>query len=126
MQEKDNIEIYNDDGSMFYNEPTSDDKLFATALYLLNFFTAILGPLIIWLLKRDTSAFIDYHGKEYFNLIITFFLYELAAIILMLVGIGFILVPIVSITLLIFIIVGAIKAIQGEYYKFPLIIRFIK
>jgi len=126
MQEKDYMEIYNDDGSMFYNEPSDEDRLFAIALYLLNFFTAIIGPLIIWLFKRDTSAFIDYHGKEYFNLIITFFIYEIAAAILMIIGIGFILVPIVSIALLIFIIVGAIKAGQGEYYKFPLIIRFIK
>lgn len=126
MREDEQTEIYNEDGSMFYNEPSNEDKMLATVLYLLNFFAAIIGPLIIWLLKRETSAYIDYHGKEYFNFVISYFIYEMVALILMFIGIGFILVPIVSITFFVFIIVGAVKAYQGEYYKFPLIFRIIK
>ena len=30
-------------------------------------FTVFIGPLIIWFIKKDDSAFIDYHGREYFN-----------------------------------------------------------
>ena len=126
MYEENEPTILNEDGTQFHNEPSSEDKLFAMLLYVLNFFTAIIGPLIIWLIKRETSPFIDYHGKEYFNLIISYFVYEIVAAITMIIGIGFILVPVLSIAFVVLIVVGAVKAYQGEHYRFPLIFRLIK
>lgn len=120
------VTIINENGNELLYKPSDEEKLLGMLLFLLNFFTAIIGPLIIWLLKREESAYVDHHGKEYFNLLISFFIYEIIAAITLIVGIGFILIPILSIVFLIFIVVGAVKAYQGEYYRFPLIFRLIK
>lgn len=106
--------------------PSNEEKTFSLLIYILSFFTAIIGPLIIWLLKRNESEFIDYHGKEYFNLVISFFVYEIIAALSVIILIGAILVPLVSITFIVFIILGAVKSYQGEYYRFPFIFRIIK
>ena len=58
--------------------PTKEEKLFAVLLYVLSFPTPLLGPLVIWLLKKD-SPFIDYHGREYFNFLISYTIYGLIA-----------------------------------------------
>lgn len=102
------------------------ERTLAMAIYLSSFFTAVLGPLIIWLIKKDESSFIDYHGKEYFNFFISYSIYAIASSILMLVLIGFILLPIVGLGIFIFTIIGAIKAYEGQLYRIPFIIRFLK
>lgn len=105
---------------------TEDDRLFSMLLYLLSIPAPILGPLIIWLLKRDSSDFVDYHGKEYFNFLISFTIYGIISSILMIILIGFVLAFVVGITAFILTIIAAVKAYQGEAYKFPLVIRFIR
>lgn len=47
--------------------PTKDERVFAALIYVISFFTAFIGPLVIWLLKKDSSQFVDYHGREYLN-----------------------------------------------------------
>jgi uncharacterized protein len=105
---------------------TEDDRLFAMLLYLLSIPFAILGPLVIWLIKRDTSEFVDYHGKQYFNFLISFTIYMVGSWILMLVLIGFLLAFAVGIAALVLTIIAAVKAYQGERWQFPLTIQFIK
>lgn len=85
-----------------------------------------LGPLIIWLIKRDDSDFIDYHGKEYFNFLISFTIYGIIAGLLIFVLIGLLLAPIVGIVAFILTIIAAVKAYQGDMYRFPFIFRLIK
>ena len=126
LQGENDLTILNENGNQIFNEPSDEEKLMSMLLFVLNFFTAIIGPLIIWLIKRGESAYVDHHGKEYFNLLISYFVYEIIAAITMIIGIGFILVPVLSIAFVILIIVGAVKAYQGEYYRFPLIFRLIK
>ena len=53
-------------------EPNSDARLMATLIYVLSFFTTFLAPLIIWLIKREDSAFVDRAGKNYFNFLISY------------------------------------------------------
>jgi uncharacterized protein len=104
----------------------SDERLFAMLLYVLSLFFPVLAPLLIWLLKRDQSDFIDYHGKEYFNFLISFTIYGVISGILVIILIGFVLLGIISILLLVFTIIAAVKAYQGERYRIPMVIRFIK
>ncbi|HEY4552388.1 MAG TPA: DUF4870 domain-containing protein, partial [Bacillaceae bacterium] len=54
---------------------SNTEKVLAAAIYVSSFFFPILGPLIIWLLKKDESALIDYHGREYFNFFISYAVY---------------------------------------------------
>lgn len=104
----------------------SNDKIWAGAVYLSSFVFVLFGPLVIWLLKRNDSEFVHYHCKEYFNFLISYTIYTLVAIILVFVGIGIILAWVVSVYVLIFTIIAAVKAFNGEYYRIPFIIRFIK
>jgi uncharacterized protein len=106
--------------------PTSEEKLFASLIYITSFFTVFIGPLLIWLLKRDESEYVDFHGKEYLNFLISYTIYGIVSSLLMFVLIGFILAPIVGVLALIFTILAAIRAYEGERYQIPTVIRIIK
>lgn len=82
-------------------------------------------PLVLWQSKKDHSAYIDANGKIVMNWIISSLIYGIIAFILAFIGIGIILLITLGICSLIFIIVGAIKANNGEIWPYPLSIRFI-
>jgi uncharacterized protein len=105
---------------------TNEEKTFAAVMYVLNFFVPVIGPLIIWILKKDESAFIDYHGREYFNFMISYFIYSVISGILVLILIGALLLWVLGIAAFIFNIIAAVKAYEGKEYRFPLIFRLIK
>ncbi|WP_019155837.1 DUF4870 domain-containing protein [Robertmurraya massiliosenegalensis] len=106
--------------------PSQDERLFATLIFVVSFFTVFIGPLIIWLIKKDDSAYVDYYGKEYFNFFISYGVYTLLSTFLMIVLIGFITIWIVGALYFIFTIVAAIKAYEGTTYKIPLVFRLIR
>ncbi|PSN20165.1 DUF4870 domain-containing protein [filamentous cyanobacterium CCP5] len=89
-------------------------------------FGNILGPLIVWLIKRNELPFVDQQGREALNFQISLTVYLIIAGILMSVLIGFVLLPIVAIAGLVFIILATIKANEGVAYKYPLTFRLIK
>ena len=89
-------------------------------------FGNVIAPLVIWLVFKDRSSYVDYHGKEALNFQITVTLAMIASGILILLLIGiFLLIAVVLLTL-VFSIMGAIKANNGEYYEYPFTIRFIR
>ncbi|MFZ7944345.1 MULTISPECIES: DUF4870 domain-containing protein [Bacillaceae] len=104
----------------------SEERLMAAGLYVLSLFFPILAPLIIWLIKKDESTFIDYHGKEYFNFFISYLVYSVVAGILTLVIIGIFLLWALGVAALIFSIIAAVRAYEGKEYQFPFIFRLIK
>lgn len=91
-----------------------------------------LGPLIIWLVKKDTMPFVNDQAKEALNFNITIAIIFLILTILSVatLGIGFLLtLPlmfIIGIAALVFIIMGAIKANEGKAYRYPFALRLIK
>lgn len=88
-------------------------------------FGQIIGPLVVWLVKRDEHPFVDEQGKEALNFQISMTIYMLVAGIITcwLAGLGIVVVVIVDI---VFLIMAATKANNGESYRYPLTIRFIK
>ncbi len=108
--------------------------LSALALFVLPSFGNIFGPLIIWLIKKDQSAWIDRQGKEALNFQISIVIYVFAAFFLMLLlvitVIGIPLAVLIGLGLaafwLIMVIMASIKANNGEDFRYPLNIRFIK
>ncbi len=88
-------------------------------------FGNIIGPLIIWLMKREESSFIDAQGKESLNFQISFTIYMFVAFLLIFIFIGFILIPLLILMQFIFIIVASLKAQDGGIYRYPLSIRFV-
>lgn len=105
---------------------SKDERLFACMIYVLSFFTVFIGPLIIWLLKKDESPLIDYHGREYFNFLISYSVYTLVSIVLMLVLVGIITIWLVGIYVFVFTIIAAIKAYEGDAYRIPFVFRIIR
>lgn len=89
-------------------------------------FGNVIGPLIIWLIKKDESPYVDKQGKESLNFQISVTLYCIIAAILIIVVIGIFLLIAIGIGTLVLIIVGAIKANNREEFAYPLTIRFIK
>lgn len=91
-----------------------------------------IGPLIIWLVKKDTMPFVDDQGKESLNFNITVAIVFLALLVLSIVtfGIGLVLaIPlwvIIGIAWLVLTIIASLKAKDGIAYRYPFTLRFIK
>jgi uncharacterized Tic20 family protein len=85
----------------------------------------VLGPLIVWLIKRGDSPEIDAHGKEALNFQISMLIYNLVAGVLCLLLIGFALLAVLHVLNVVFVIIGALKAGEGQMYRYPLTIRLI-
>ena len=119
---------------------TKEEKTYGMLCHLLSLsgfiipFGTILGPLIIWLMKKDQSKFVDDQGKESLNFQISIIIYMIAgviaSVILMIVVIGFVLIFLVPIAIglfaLIMAIIASIRANEGQTYRYPLTIRLIK
>lgn len=86
----------------------------------------LLGPLIIWLVKKDTMPFADDQGKEALNFNITITLAAIISAFLIFVAIGLLLLPLVGLVWLVFTIIAAMKANNGEAYRYPFALRLIK
>ena len=86
----------------------------------------ILGPLIVWLAKRNDSPEIDEYGKESLNFQISMLIYNVIAGVLCLVLIGFIILAILHILNLVLVIIASIQASEGKFYRYPMTIRLIK
>ena len=84
-----------------------------------------LGPLIVWLLKKDVSPYLDAQGREVLNFHISLFLYFFVAFLLVFVVIGIPLLFLLSAASLVLTIIGIVKAVDGTLYRFPLIIRLL-
>jgi hypothetical protein len=87
---------------------------------------SIIAPLIIWQIKKDDFEFVNEQGKEAVNFQISILLYALVAGLLCFICAGFALLPAVYIFDVVLLIIAAIKANDGQHYKYPLTIRFIK
>ena len=85
----------------------------------------IVGPLIIWLAKRQDSTEIDAHGKESINFQISMVIWNAIALILCLVLIGIPILILLHILNIIFVIIASIQASEGKLYRYPLAIRLI-
>jgi uncharacterized Tic20 family protein len=85
----------------------------------------VLGPLIVWLIKRGESAEIDANGKESLNFQISMLIYHAVAIILCFVLIGIPILIALWIADIVFTIIASVKTSQGEFYRYPMTIRFI-
>jgi len=90
----------------------------------------IIGPLIVWQIKKEEFPFVDEQGKEAVNFQISMSLYLLISAIIW-IPLSFfcigVLIPVaISIVDLVFLLIAAVKANDGYHYRYPLTIRFIK
>ena len=86
----------------------------------------VLGPLAVWLARRDESPFVTAHAKEALNFNLSVLLGAVVCGVLMLVFVGFLLGTALFIIWLVLTLVAAIKASEGESYRYPFSMRFVK
>jgi uncharacterized Tic20 family protein len=89
-------------------------------------FGHVLGPLIIWLIKKNEIPFVNDQGKEALNFQITVAIAALISSPLICTGIGIIVPALIVLAGLIFGIIGGVKANSGIAYRYPWALRLIK
>jgi len=115
-------------GRLLATDTTEGDRLTSVCLHLspllfipLSFLFPLV-PVLMWLTMRDRSTFINDHGREQINFMISFVLLH---VLLGITIIGAILMPVLWVVGAIGIIRGAIAAGRSEYYRYPVTFRFI-
>lgn len=112
--------------------PTRDERTWGMLCHLSIFaghfipFGNLIAPLVIWLIKKEESPFVDYHGKESLNFQISLTIYLAISLILAFVLIGFPLFIALWVFGLVIVIIAGLKANDGQYFRYPLTIRLIK
>jgi len=105
---------------------TPDAKTMAMLCHLLAIFTGFIGPLIIWLIKKEESPFVNQQGKEALNFELTLMIGVVAGVATICIAIGGIILMAVSVVNIVFGILSTIKVNGGQPYRYPVCIRFIK
>jgi uncharacterized protein len=108
--------------------PTSDDRVLGLLSHLLAIVpgVGILGPLVIYLIKRGQSSFVEENAKESLNFQITMILAFIISGILTVVWIGFILLAVLGIAEVVLVIIATIRASENKIYRYPFNLRLIK
>ena len=89
-------------------------------------FAGIVVPIVIWQTQKDKIPALDAHGKMVTNWMISALIYSAVSVILMFVLVGFLTMLTVIIMAIVFPIIGAVKANNGELWEYPLTIKFLK
>ena len=111
--------------------PTEDERTWALLAHLSGLIAMLLGglcflgPLIVWLVKKDQSPFVADQAKEALNFQIAVFIALLISAVSTLACIGFILLPIVMIGGIVYAVIGGMEANKGVYYRYPYTFRLI-
>lgn len=136
-----------DQTSQLVDSNDEDSRLMSMLIYLLSLFSGIIGPIIIWVIKRKESKLVDKAGKNYFNFAISYTIWTIILTVIMLIpfiiglsmnndtaamiGIIFYIVGAFALLVLcllsfIFTIIACVKYYGGKEYLIPLSIRFFK
>jgi hypothetical protein len=110
--------------------PLKEERNWALAAHLTTFSSYVgipgfIGPLVIWLVKKDEMPFANDQSKESLNFQISLLIYAIISAILVFVLIGFVMLIGLAIFQVVFTIIAAIKASEGERYRYPLTLRLI-
>jgi hypothetical protein len=84
-----------------------------------------LGPLIVYLVKKDEHPFIADQSREALNFNLSVFIYIIVSAVLILLVVGIFLLPVVAVAWLVLTIIAAMRANNGEQYRYPLTIRMV-
>lgn len=107
-------------------ETNQENRTLAMVACVIGIFSNFIGPLIVWLIKRDQSRFVAFHALQalLFNVVVLV-AHSIAAA-LWVVLIGFPLSAIVGITHIVLLIIAAMAAMRGEWYEIPLVGKYAR
>lgn len=96
--------------------------------FFLGYIIPLLGwvaPIIMWQSKKE-DADVDKHGKNLINFLLSYLIYAFVGFLLSIIGIGFVILGAIAVLQVVFVIMAALKANNGESWKYPLSIELIK
>ena len=88
-------------------------------------FGHVVGPLVVWLLKRNEHPFVDDQVKESLNFQISITIYTALLLPTLCIFVGFVFIPALWIVNVVFIVIASVRASNGMVYRYPLTIRLI-
>jgi len=89
-------------------------------------FGHLVGPLVVWLIKRDELPEVDRHGRDSLNFQLSMTIYLIISGLSIFIFVGIFLVPLVFAMDVICVIIASIKVSRGEAFQYPLTIKFLK
>ncbi|MDR2816846.1 MAG: DUF4870 domain-containing protein [Proteiniphilum sp.] len=126
--------ILNDQGNAFNNAGRKplfglEENTYLMLMHLSQFagviipFAGFIVTILMWTTHKDANANVDKHGKNILNCMISYAIY---AVVLCITLIGIPAAVALSVLYAVFVVIAAVKANNGEYWKYPLIIQIIK
>lgn len=88
-------------------------------------FGNILGPLIVWLVKKDESRFVDENGKRALNFQVTWTVIMFVALLSILVGVGLLVAPVVALAWIVLVVIATVRASEKQVYDYPLTVDLV-
>ena len=85
-----------------------------------------IGPLVIWLVKKETMPFVDDQGKEALNFQLTLLIAYVIGVVSSFFFVGFLVILAAAVLAVVFSIMAAVAASNGQYYRYPLTIEFVR
>ena len=115
-------------------ENNKDEKMWAMFCHLASLagyvipvpIANVIGPLLVWSIQKDDYPLVRDQGRESINFQISMTIYYIIAALLMFVIIGFLILPALMLFQFICVVIASIKSSEGEAYRYPMCIRFIK
>lgn len=83
-------------------------------------------PILMWITNKEANENVDKHGKNILNFTISFLIYSAISALSIFILIGIPLLLIIGVLYIVFVVMAAVKANNGEYWKYPLTIEFVK
>jgi uncharacterized protein len=110
--------------------PPDQERLWGMLAHLLSFVAAYIAlgfvaPLVVLLVFGPRSAYVRAHAVESLNFNLSWLLYALVSGILVIVGIGLLLLIALGIAYVVLVVIASVRANNGQFFRYPLTIRFI-
>ena len=111
--------------------PPEQERLWAMLAHLLSFVAAyialgFLAPLIVLLVFGPRSAYVRAHAVESLNFNLSWLIYAIVGFVLIFVAIGVVVLIALGIAYVVLVIIASVRANNGEFFRYPLTIRFIR
>ena len=111
--------------------PPDQERLWAMLAHLLSFVAAYIAlgfvaPLVVLLVFGPRSAYVRAHAVESLNFNLSWLLYAIVSVVLIFIGIGILLLIALGLAYLVLVVIASVRANAGEFFRYPLTIRFLR
>jgi uncharacterized Tic20 family protein len=111
--------------------PPDQERLWGMLAHLLSFVAAYIAlgfvaPLIVLIVFGQRSAYVRAHAVESLNFNLSWLLYGIVAVVLIIIGIGILILIALGLAYLVLVVIASVRANNGEFFRYPLTIRFIR